>query len=63
MIATKTVLLMVMGLAGRENGGKAKVLARVLAYRRFYRQFFFYVIATMLVDGKQKIAHYVKDKT
>ena len=38
MIATKTLLLMVMGLAGRENGGKAKncraprrVLARVLA--------------------------------
>ena len=24
MIATKTLLLMVMGLAGRENGGKAK---------------------------------------
>ena len=38
MIATKTVLLMVMGLAGLENGGKAKncraprrILARVLA--------------------------------
>ena len=28
-------------------------LARVLAYRQFSR----YVIATMLVDGKQKIAH------
>ena len=24
MIATKTLLLMVMGLVGRENGGKAK---------------------------------------
>ena len=24
MIATKTLLLMVVGLAGRENGGKAK---------------------------------------
>ena len=60
MIATKTLLLMVMGLAGRENGGKAKncrvlrrVLARVLAYRWFSR----YVIAATLVDGKQKIAH------
>ena len=38
MIATKTLLLMVMGLAGRENGGKARnrrvlrpVLARILA--------------------------------
>ena len=34
MIATKTFLFMVMGLAGRENGGKAKnsrVLRRVLA--------------------------------
>ena len=34
MIVTKTLLLMVMGLAGRENGGKAKdcrVLSRVLA--------------------------------
>ena len=36
MIVTKTLLLMVMGLAGRENGGKAKnhdcrVLRRVLA--------------------------------
>ena len=38
MIATKTLLLMVMGLAGRENGGKAKncraprrVLARITA--------------------------------
>ena len=38
MIATKTLLLTVMGLAGRENGGKARncrvlrpVLVRVLA--------------------------------
>ena len=34
MIVTKTLLLMVMGHAGRENGGKAKngrVLRRVLA--------------------------------
>ena len=38
MIATKTLLLMVMGLAGSQNGGRAKncrvlrrVLARVLA--------------------------------
>ena len=33
MIATKTLLLMVMGFAGRENGGKAKncrVLARYI---------------------------------
>ena len=33
MIATKTLLLMVMGLAGRENGEKAKncrVLARYI---------------------------------
>ena len=41
MIAKKTLLLMVMGLAGRENGGKAKncrvlrrILARVLARSR-----------------------------
>ena len=34
MIATKTLPLMVMGLVGRENGGKAKncrVLCRILA--------------------------------
>ena len=33
MIATKTLLLKVMGPAGRENGGKAncRVLRRVLA--------------------------------
>ena len=34
MIATKTLLLMVMGLAGSQNGGRARngrVLRRVLA--------------------------------